>query len=71
MNIKYLKVEDENNLIRDTYSKAILNTDTSALKRHETRMKLQEKEKNRENEINNLKKEISEIKELLLTLISK
>lgn len=71
MTVKYLKVQDENNLIRDTYSKAILNTDITAIKRHEMRMKGIEKEKHQETEINNLKQEIAEIKNLLLSLKAK
>jgi hypothetical protein len=71
MAVKYLKVEEEKNLIRDTYSKAILNTDESAIKRHETRIKQIEKEKIIDSEINKLKEDISEIKDLLLKLISK
>jgi hypothetical protein len=70
MSIKYLVVEEENNLIRDTYSKAILNTDVTAVKRHENRIRQIEKEKQQESEINNLKQEIAEIKSLLLKMQS-
>lgn len=68
MTVKYLKVEEENNLIRDTYSKAILNTDISAVKRHEMRMIGIQKERQKEEEINSLKQEIAEIKKLLLSM---
>lgn len=70
MSVKYLIVQEENNLIRDTYSKAILNTDLTAVKRHENRIKQIEKEKQQESEINNLKQDIAEIKSLLLKMQS-
>lgn len=70
MSVKYLIVQEENNLIRDTYSKAILNTDLTAVKRHENRIKQIEKEKQQESEINSLKQDIAEIKSLLLKMQS-
>lgn len=71
MNVKFLKVENEPCLIRDNDNKAILNTDISAIKRHEQRIKQIEKQKLQEQEINSLKDEIAEIRELLRTMMQK
>lgn len=68
---RYLKVENEKSLVRDSTNRAILNTDLSVVKKHELRMRGMDKERAREEEINNLKKDIAEIRELLLTLIEK
>lgn len=71
MSNQYLKVENEKALVRDSYSKAILNTDVSSVKRHEERMRRIEKQKSQEREINSLRQEIAEIRELLCKMISK
>lgn len=63
---KYLKVEDEKSLVRDTTNQAILNTDISAVNKHELRMKQINKEQCRDKEINSLKQDIAEIRDLLL-----
>lgn len=63
------KITDHKFLIRDMYSKAILNTDESLIRQHEKYMLDKQKEKDRVTEINNLKKEIIEIKELLKMLL--
>lgn len=69
--MKYARVKDEKNLIRDMSTQAILNTDISAVKRHEQRMQQLNKQKEQQAEINNLKSEISEIRKLLQQLIVK
>lgn len=71
MSIKYLKVENEKSLVRDATSRAILNTDLSAVKKHQLKMKELERTRNREEEINSLKKDIDELRQLLLTLVDK
>lgn len=70
---EFLKVSGHDALYRDVSSKAIVNTNQSA---HEEYLKkrnsvLQEKERisRQEQEINNIKSDISEIKQMLLTLI--
>lgn len=67
---RYLKVEDEQFLVRDTTNKAILNTDLSAVKKHELRMEQQKKEMSKQEEINSLKRDIAEIRELLLKFMA-
>lgn len=69
--VKYLKVKDEEHLIRDADSKAILNTDLSAVKRHDLRLLQVEREKRRENEINSIKQDITELKDMIRTLLSR
>ncbi len=75
MTMKWLKVENERFLYRDNHSKAIVNLDREKYKEHLKKKKeLQnkiEKEKIVENEINTLKKEIKEIKELLYLILDK
>jgi len=69
----YLKVKNEKHLIRDTTSGAILNTDDISLqkylKKRESIRAEKEKKLRQEEEINNLKKDVKEIKELVLTLV--
>ena len=67
----YARITDKQNMVRDMYSKAVLNTDASVVKKHEQRLKLLEKEQAREAEINKLKSELSEIKTLLKQLLNK
>jgi len=67
----YLKVTDEPNLVRDTNSKAILNVSNDALNKYK-----QEREKNLQlqrviSEHEEIKKDISEIKQLLLQLMDR
>ena len=67
----FLRIAENNNLIRDPYSKAILNTDLSAIKRHEHKINSLQKEQERSDEINIIKKEISELKEMISQLLRK
>jgi len=55
----------------DLSTGAILNTDKTVVLRHQKRINEIEKETRRENEINNIKSELSEIKQLLQMLIKK
>jgi hypothetical protein len=63
-----IKVEGHTNLIRDEESHAIVNTDAAAYRLVRKRRELM---KTQRNEINNLKNEVSEIKQLLLKVIEK
>lgn len=67
----YLKVTDEPNLVRDTKSKAILNVNNDALNKYkQEREKLVQMQKViLEHE--EIKKDISEIKQLLLQLMDR
>jgi hypothetical protein len=73
--IDYLKVDGNDNLVRDTSSKAIINTNVKEYynyveKRNMMLKQKQELEKQSQ-EINNLKKDMSEIKDMLSILIGK
>ena len=72
---KVLKVEGYNNLVRDIQSNAIVNTNRREFKmymsRTNQRVDQQDTIRNVCREINNLKKELREIKELLLEKVNK
>jgi len=70
-----LKVEGHENLVRDTYSKAILNTDRKALEDYRRQRELIRKEieekKEMKNRVENLENNVQEIKSLLLELVQR
>jgi len=68
---KYARIVDHENLVRDMETKAILQTDLTFVRQHEKRMQELQKEENREREINKLKEDIAEIKNLLCQLLKK
>jgi len=69
-----IQVEGFGNLVRDTNSNAIVNTNKSEFKMYMARMKSREKQgdkiRDAVKEINNLKKEFYEIKQLLLKVVN-
>ncbi len=65
---RYIQVEGHSNLLRDESSTAIVSNDMSSYELHKKR---RETFKVQKNEINTLKDEVSEIKNLLHTLIEK
>lgn len=65
---KYIQVEGNSGLVRDRETGAILNANTTEIQK--ARLK-KNKEKQRELEIQELKKDVSEIKVLLTKLIEK
>lgn len=67
--MKYAKVKNNHNFIRDMGSKAILNTDISVVRRHEQEAAKKEREEAQQHQINTLRNEISELKELIKKLI--
>lgn len=67
---QFAKIVDHKHLVRDLYSKAVLNTDTTVVRKHEKRMRDLQKEEVRTAEINNLKTEMADIKKLLQALVS-
>ena len=71
----YLKVEGYNNLVRDTKSHAIINTDRTAYqmakKRAADAQRQRDEIRNASREINNIKCEMHEIKSMLKTLLDK
>ena len=73
--MSYIKVEGYNNLVRDTKSTAIGNSNKSEfqlyMKRHKERNEQGDKLRNVCKEINNLKSELREIKSLLVKVLEK
>jgi hypothetical protein len=65
MSNRFVKVADHPTLIRDQSNKAILETDAVVLRKHEQRLKLLEKDKARDTELQFLRSQILEIKDLL------
>ena len=67
----YLKVTDEPNLVRDTNSNAILNVSKEALNKYKQERDKQLQIQRVLSEHEDLKKDISEIKQLLLQLMDR
>ena len=59
---------NETTYIRDLDSKAVLNTNTNALEQYKIEKQRREDEKN---DINNMKKDIAELKEMIGQLLGK
>ena len=72
---EFLKVEGHNNLVRESDSKAIINTDKNSYRQYMKTMEQKRKQKDQlrdaVREINTLKCEMHEIKSLLLKLVDK
>ncbi len=70
-----VKVEGHDNLVRDVRSKAIINTNTTEYQLYMARIRAREKQgdaiRNTVKEINDLKKEMYEIKNLLKEVLNK
>lgn len=75
MDIGYLKVKGEDALVRDTSTKAILNTNNKEYETYIARKTAAKAQKDQLQqqaiEIQELKNNMSEIKQMLLTLINK
>tara|TARA_Y100000289_G_C3807103_1_gene91916 strand:- start:166 stop:387 length:222 start_codon:yes stop_codon:yes gene_type:complete len=73
--MSYIKVEGHTNLVRDIRSNAIVNSNKSEfqmyMKRHKERNEQGDKMRNVCKEINSLKAEFREIKELLTKVLEK
>ena len=63
---KYIQVEGNGNLVRDSNTGAILNINTTEMRQARIRKQTQRKQ---QDEIKNLKNELSEMKQLLNRLI--
>jgi hypothetical protein len=68
---EYLKVKDRPDLVRDMNSKAILNKDLNALNKYREERDFKMKLANVVQEHNDLKKDVSEIKDLLNKLLER
>ena len=70
---RYLKVEGHTNLVRDTYSNGIVNTNVNEYQIYMQRVKSREQQgdqiRNAVKEINTLKAELREIKNLLKDIV--
>ena len=70
----YVKVKDHDHLIRNTKSNCIVNTNKAEYEEYVTRRKLKKSEKNKveniERDISTLRNEITEIKDLLRSLVN-
>jgi hypothetical protein len=66
-----LQVKDRPELVKDNVTKAVLNTDTTALGAYRRRREAQREVKTMCEEIDDIKNDISEIKSLLRDIINK
>jgi len=71
--MEYLKVEGNNNLIRDPFTNAIINTNMTEYQQYVSRRDVKNKEnqklENLESDVTNIKNDLDEIKMLLRSLI--
>ena len=65
-----LQVEDRPELVKDTTTKAVLNTDTTALDAYRRRREAQREVKTMCEEIDDIKNDIADIKSLLKEIIN-
>ncbi len=65
---KYITVEGHSDIVREDSSQAIINTDTE---QYRLVMRRRELMRSQKNEINTLKQEVTEIKDLLKDIIEK
>ena len=67
--MKYLKVRNHENLVRDSHSKAVLNTDRAALEDYYAKLRVEKKHRMEQQQtqqrIATLEQDMSEIKDLL------
>jgi hypothetical protein len=72
--MNYIKVKDKDNLFRDTRSNGIINADEEAYRNYVENYKRQlnsvKKADSLQNQINEIKNDVCEIKELLLKIIN-
>lgn len=64
-----MRVKENERLVRDSGNFAILNTDQEAVKRHDKKMIELRRIKATEDEINTIKRDVSDIKDLLRQLL--
>lgn len=63
-----LKVQDHENLVKDTETKAVLNTDLTSLQAYRAH---RNKQRQKDGEIERLKEDVKEIKDILQLLVEK
>lgn len=73
--MSYLKVEGNDSLVRDVSSKAIINTNNKAyedyIKKRNSAKLMKEQILSQQEQINSIKSDVTEIKELLIQLLNK
>ncbi len=67
MESSLIKIEDSPDLLKDTVSGAVLNTNVNALRAYKAK---KAHSSNLENKVNSMEKELKEIKELLLAVLT-
>jgi hypothetical protein len=65
---KFAKIVDNENLVRDMKTNAVLNTDMTALQKYQARREI---ERQKAEEFETLKADVSEIKQLLQQLVNR
>ena len=63
-----IKVQDHENLVKDTVTKAVLNTDLTSLEAYRAH---RNKQRQKDDEIVRLKEDVKEIKDILQLLVEK
>lgn len=66
-----MKIIDRQDLVRDTRTKAVLSNDRSKLDEHRNKLRLMRKLLNQGEELDKLKEDVAEIKELLRIIANK
>jgi hypothetical protein len=69
--MKYAKVKENPELIRDMDSKAVLNTNRSALESYRKKREKQQELKSAIDDINNMKQDINDLKTLMQRILDK
>ena len=69
--MKYAQVKENPELVRDMDSKAVLNTNVSALQAYKKKREKQQEIQSAVDDINNMKNEINEIKTLMQRILDK
>jgi len=65
---RFLRIENEEHLVRDSKSGAVLNTDLSSLEKYRAK---RERDRQMQQDVENLKNDMSEIKSLLQQLVNR
>jgi hypothetical protein len=66
-----VKVKDNDSLVRDMNTNSLLNVNKGALKKHDMIMRQKENAKKLANDVESLKNEMSDIKQMLQLLIDR
>ena len=69
--MKYARVEESPDLIRDMDSKAVLNTNSTALQAYKKKREKQQEIQSAVEDINNMKQDINDLKTLMQRILDK